>query len=173
MKRTNGNGLNGSQGNQSKTLTENHFLFKVTNSQKMKLRRNVFKFHLFTLSLHFDASSDLFRGEEERERKKSWNTWVWRASRGEVQVCHSSSASRYKKKMLQLVRRFCRQDRLRGKTPVVCYVRLGNGRSAFSWVMQCISPQHCDFISSSLSLSTHLCEARASVGSPPCSVSYD
>lgn len=77
------------------------------------------------------------------------------------------------KKMLQLVRRFCQQDRLRGKTPVVCYVRLGNGRSACSWVMQCISPQHCDFISSSLSLSIHLCEARVSVGSPSCSVSYD
>lgn len=40
--------------------------------------------------------TDLFRVEKEREIQKGKKTGVWRASRGKVQVCHSSCASQYK-----------------------------------------------------------------------------
>lgn len=88
-----------------------------TIEQKCKKKQNIFKFHI---TLHIlSVITDSFRVETEQEvQKKRTKIWVWRASWGKVQVCHSSCASQYKNATTQLVQLSCQQDRFRaGRAP--------------------------------------------------------
>lgn len=101
MKRTNGNGLNGSHDNQSKTLTETHFLFKVTNKNKTKKKCfQVSPFHTRCILMRRHTCSEVKGSENVKKAEQTLESGGLRAVK--FKFCHSSSASLYKK-MLQLV----------------------------------------------------------------------
>lgn len=79
----------------------------------------------------FICDHRLVQGWKGTRNTKGTKTGVWRASRGTVQVCHSSCASQYKNATTLLS---TRQVQGRPSPPVVCQIKRGSeiGRTACS-----------------------------------------
>lgn len=149
-------------------LTQNHFLTKKKYKHKKKR-----KFSSFTFSYpsHFICVCRLVQGwNGTRNTKKGTKTGVWRASRGKVQVCHSSCASQYKNATTRTTLLSTRQVQGRPSPPCSLLNKkgLGNWQDSLlkSDAMHSLHSLYVFFFPPALHLplSIYPCEGRATVG---------
>lgn len=99
------------------------FSLRTISCQKIKTqnnKKNCFEISPFHTPYIESVITDLLRVKKEQEIQKRNKDRVWRASRGKVQVCHSSCASQYKNATTRTTLLSTRQVQGRPSPPVVC-----------------------------------------------------
>lgn len=158
-----GNELNGSHTDVSLTTTLSLRTISSKTNKNTKQKKICFQVWPFHNPHILSAITDLFRAEKKREIQKGTKTGVWRASRGKVQVCHSSCASQYKNATTRTTLLSTRQVRGRPSPPrprsLLNKKGLGNWQASLL-IDDAMHSLHCTVFSSPvlylLRLSTHV-----------------